>query len=64
MRANVLILLFLIVGLSLWGQQSLTTLKNLTFVDALGISLQNNHLIKQYSNKSLQLEQEVKAARG
>ena len=64
MRANVLISIFLMFGMSLWGQKNPATLKNLTFGEALGISLQNNHLIKQYSNKSLQLEQELKATRG
>ena len=64
MRVNVLIFLFLMFGMSVWGQQNPATLKNLTFGEALGLSLQNNHLIKQYSNKSLQLEQELKAARG
>ncbi len=64
MRTNILILLFLITGFSLFGQNGSITVKNLTFEEALGLSLQNNHLIKQYHNKSLQMEQEVKAAKG
>jgi len=64
MRTNVLIALFLMTCFSLIGQNSPTTSKNLTFEEALGLSLQNNHLIKQYNNKSLQMEQEVKAAKG
>lgn len=64
MKANLLILLFLTIGFSLCGQNVSTALKNLTFEQALGLSLQNNHLIKQYNNKSLQMEQEVKAAKG
>src|SRR5665647_3241301 len=49
---------------SLSGQDSPIISKNLTFEEALGLSLQNNHLIRQYNNKSLQMEQEVKAAKG
>jgi outer membrane protein TolC len=64
MRANVLIVIFLMIGLALWGQHSPVELKNLSFEEALGLSLQNNHLIKQFNNKSLQMEQEVKAAKG
>ncbi len=64
MKANLLIILFLMTGISLCGQNSPTTSKNLTFEEALSLSLHNNHLIKQYNNKSLQLEQEVKAAKG
>ena len=64
MRANVLIVLFLMTGFSLCGQNSPGVSKNLTFEEALSLSLQNNHLIKQSNNKSLQMEQEVKAAKG
>ena len=64
MRTSILIVFLLITGFSLFGQNSSITVKNLTFEEALGLSLQNNHLIKQYHNKSLQMEQEVKAARG
>ncbi|HEY3390131.1 MAG TPA: TolC family protein [Prolixibacteraceae bacterium] len=64
MKANVLIVLFLITGFSLCGQVSPTTSKSMTFEEALGLSLQNNHLIRQSNNKSLQMEQEVKAAKG
>lgn len=64
MRVNVLVLLFLTTGFSLYGQNNPTTSKNLTFEEALSLSLQNNHLIKQYNNKSLQMEQEVKATKG
>ena len=64
MRSILLIVLFLITGLNLWGQIGSTDSKNLTFEEALGLSLQNNHLIKQYNHKSLQMEQELKAAKG
>ena len=64
MRVNFLMSLFLATGLSLYGQNSPTVLRNLTFEQALGLSLQNNHLIKQSRHKSLQLEQEEKAAKG
>ena len=64
MRANLLTILFLTAGLQLLGQNNPVVLKNLTFEEALGLSLQNNHLIKQYHNKTHQLEQEEKAAKG
>jgi outer membrane protein TolC len=64
MKAIVLILSILMTGWSLYGQDDPTTLKNLTFEEALTLSLQNNCLIRQYTNKSLQMEQEMKAARG
>jgi len=64
MRTNVLIVLFLMTVFPVYGQDSPTASKNLTFEEALSLSLQNNHLIKQYNNKSLQMEQEVKAAKG
>jgi outer membrane protein TolC len=64
MRTNILILIFLITGSSLCGQNSPATSKNLTFEEALSLSLQNNHLIKQSNHKSLQMEQEMKAAKG
>ena len=64
MRANLLILLILMTGQLLWGQASPAETKSLTFEEALGLSLQNNHLIKQYNHKSLQLGEEVKAAKG
>ena len=64
MRSNLLIVLLLMSGLNLWGQTGLLESKNLTFEEALGLSLQNNHLIKQYNHKSLQMEQEMKAAKG
>ena len=64
MRANILIMLFLMAGLSLFGQTGSEVLKNLTFEEALVLSLQNNHLVKQYHNKTLQLEQEEKTAKG
>jgi outer membrane protein TolC len=38
--------------------------KNLTFEQALSLSLENNHLIKQYNYKSFQMQQELKAAKG
>ena len=63
MKANILIVLFLTTGFSLFGQNDPVQSKNLTFEEALGLSLQNNHLIKQYQHKSLQMEQEVKAAK-
>jgi len=64
MKGLVFIILFLITGFSLFGQDGPAGMTNLTFGEALGLSLQNNHLIKQYTNKSLQMEQEVKAAKG
>ena len=64
MRSNLLIVLLLMSGLNLWGQTGLFESKNLTFEEALGLSLQNNHIIKQYNHKSLQMEQEMKAAKG
>ena len=64
MRANILIVFFLMTAFSLFGQDGPKGSKSLTFEEALSLSLQNNHLIKQYNNKSLQMEQEVKAARG
>ena len=64
MKFIVFIIAFLITGFSLFGQDGPEGMKNLTFGEALGLSLQNNHLIKQYNNKSLQMEQEVKAAKG
>jgi outer membrane protein TolC len=64
MRSNLLIVLLLMSGLNLWGQTGLFESKNLTFEEALGLSLQNNHMIKQYNHKSLQMEQEMKAAKG
>jgi len=63
MKYKVLVILLLISCNSLFGQIEPTSIRNLTFEDALGLSLHNNHLIKQYSNKSLQLEQEMKAAK-
>jgi outer membrane protein TolC len=63
MKANILIVLFLSSGFSLFGQNDPVQSKNLTFEEALGLSLQNNHLIKQYQHKSQQMEQEVKAAK-
>ena len=63
MKANLLILLFLVIGLQLMGHDPVVV-KELTFEEALVTSLQNNHLIKQYHNQSLQLEQEQKAAKG
>jgi len=64
MKANLLILLFLISGFSLFGQNVSTDSKNLSFDEALSRTLQNNHLLKQYRSKSLQMDQEVKAAKG
>ena len=64
MRANLLILFLLLTGQLLCGQAGPSETKNLTFEEALGLSLQNNHLIKQYNHKSLQLGEEVKAAKG
>jgi len=64
MRYNFLILCFLLTGFSLYGQVGPGTQKNLTFGEALALSLQNNHLISQYNHKSLQMEQEMKAAKG
>lgn len=64
MKIKVLLGLALIISLSVSGQNSQPILKNLTFEEALVQSLQNNHLMKQYHNKSLQLEQEEKAAKG
>lgn len=52
------------IGFSVCAQQDPLQSKSLNFEDALTIALQNNHLIKQYQHKSLQLEQEVKAAKG
>ena len=63
MRIYVLIIIILLTGLSLRGHNIPDESKNLTFEEALGITLQNNHLIKQYNHKSLQMEQEMKAAR-
>jgi outer membrane protein TolC len=64
MKSNALIFLFLVAGFSLYAQDSTIVSKNLTFEEALGLSLQNNHLIKQSLNKTLQMEQEMKAAKG
>jgi outer membrane protein TolC len=64
MKANILIAVFLMAGFSLCGQENPAAIKNLTFGEALSLSLQNNHLIKQFANKSLRMEQEVKAAKG
>ncbi len=64
MRTNLLILLILVSGFELVARNNPQIIKNLTFEEALGLSLQNNHLIKQYQNRSLQLEQEEKAAKG
>ena len=64
MKANVLIIIFIMKGILLWGQAGPSELKNLTFEEALALTLHNNHLIKQYNNKSLQMEQEMKAAKG
>jgi len=63
-KANLLIAIFLIKGVVLFGQSAPTDSRNLTFEEALDLTLQNNHLIKQYNNKSLQMEQELKAAKG
>ena len=38
--------------------------KNLTFEEALSLTLQNNYGFKQSENKTLQMEQEMKAAKG
>ncbi len=64
MRANFLMLLFLMSGLTVVGQAGSGISKSLTFEEALALSLQNNHLVKQYHHKTLQLEQEEKAAKG
>ncbi len=63
MKTKFLILCILLTGFELRAQNNQGIIKNLTFEEALGISLQNNHLIRQYHNQSLQLEQEVKAAK-
>ena len=62
MKTNVLMFFFLVGVWPVNGQNRLAASRNLTFEQALGLSLQNNHLIKQYQHKSLQLEQERKAA--
>ncbi|HZK96317.1 MAG TPA: hypothetical protein VFC67_19105 [Prolixibacteraceae bacterium] len=41
MKANILIALFLMTGFSLCGQNSSTLTKNLTFEEALSLSLRN-----------------------
>lgn len=64
MRTNLLILLFLTTGQLLWGQAGQPEIKSLTFEEALGLTLQNNHLIKQYGHKSMLMEEEAKAAKG
>ncbi len=64
MKTKILIFLFLEAGFSLRGQNTQNVSGNLTFEEALSLSLQNNHLIKQYDNKTLQLEQEMNAAKG
>lgn len=64
MRTNVLIALCLIMSFSLYAQNSSEVSKNLTFEQALSLSLENNHLIKQYNYKSSQMQQELKAAKG
>ena len=64
MKANVLIFILFILGSTSFGQSALPESKSLTFEEALGLSLQNNHLIKQYNHKSLQLQEELKATKG
>ncbi len=64
MKAYLLILLILSSGFNLAAQTNQGIVKSLTFEEALALSFQNNHLIKQFHNQSLQLEQEEKAARG
>jgi outer membrane protein TolC len=63
MKSNILFFLLLITGFSLFGQNNQMVSGNLTFEEALSLTLQNNHLIKQSHNKTLQMEQEMKAAR-
>ncbi len=62
MKSNILIFILLFSGFSLLGQNTQPLSENLTFEEALSLTLQNNHLIKQSHNKTLQMEQEMKAA--
>jgi outer membrane protein TolC len=43
---------------------SFAQVNQLTFEEALNLTMQNNHLLKQSGNKTLQMEQEMKAAKG
>jgi outer membrane protein TolC len=63
MKSNIITFLLLFACFSLYGQNSRVLSENLTFEEALSLTLQNNHLIRQSHNKTLQLEQEMKAAR-
>lgn len=58
-NAMVLIVFMLFAAVTASAQD-----KSLTFDEALSLTLQNNPLIKQAGNKTQQLDQEVKAARG
>ena len=54
----------LIVLLSGWIDPLGAQTVNLTFEEALRMTMQNNHQLKQSDNKRLQMEQEMKAAKG
>lgn len=64
MKANILTGILLLNGILSFGQIKTVGIKNLTFEEALDLTLHNNYIIKQSSNKSLQMEQELKAAKG
>lgn len=64
MKTNILTGILLLTGILSFGQINTAGIKNLTFEEALDLTLHNNYVIKQSSNKSLQMEQELKAAKG
>jgi outer membrane protein TolC len=64
MKIRIITAILLLKGILLFGQSAPAEPTNLTFEEALDLTLQNNHLIRQSNNKSLQMEEEVKAAKG
>lgn len=62
MKSYITTFLLLLAFVSLSGQDIPPASQNLTYEEALGLTLQNNHLVKQSHNKTLQMEQEMKAA--
>jgi outer membrane protein TolC len=64
MKANILTGILLLNGILTFGQNNIAGIKNLTFEEALDLTLHNNSVIRQSNNKSLQMEQELKAAKG
>lgn len=63
MRTNIFTIILLLSSILSIGQNSPAG-KSLTFEEALHLALHNNHLISQSNNKLLQMEQELKAAKG